>query len=140
MSVTFQFDLVTPEATILSREEVMVTIPGAEGYFGVLPGHAPFVAMLAAGVLTLGEGKQATRYALSGGYAEVLPTRTTVLADKVICWDAIQVDAVETEKSEAIEQLEELPRHDTNKAHWEKRRDFADVCLALHKLYQSRNS
>lgn len=140
MSVTFQFDLVTPEASILSHDEVMVTIPGAEGYFGVLPGHAPFVALLAAGVLTLGEGKQATRYAVSGGYAEVLPTRTTILADKVVCWDAIQPEVAEAEQNEAILQLRELHEHDTSKAHWEKRRDFAGVCLSLHKQYQSRGT
>ena len=138
MSATFQFDLVTLEKSVLSQDEVMITVPGAEGYFGVLPGHAPFVALLAAGVLTVGEGKEASRYAVLGGYAEVLPDRTTILADRVLCWDAIEPDAVEIEKQEVIARLEKLAVDDTTEAYWKKRLDFADVCLTLHDQYLSR--
>lgn len=139
MSATFHFDLVTPEKGVLSQDETMVVIPGAEGYFGVLPGHAPLVAMLAMGVLTVGEGRQAVCYALSGGYADVLPARTTILADQVVCWDAIQSEQVEAEQQESLAQLESLKSDDRSRGHWEKRRDFSKVCLDLHKKYLSRD-
>ena len=137
---TFQFDLVTLEKSVVSQDEVMITVPGADGYFGVLYGHTPLVALLTAGVLTVGEGKQASRYAVSGGYAEVLPTRTTILADRVICWDAIHPDEIESEREEALAQMGEAQDTADSGVYWEKRKNFADVCLKLHDLYQSQGS
>ncbi|MEO5349659.1 MAG: ATP synthase F1 subunit epsilon [Magnetococcus sp. YQC-3] len=140
MSVFFQFDLVTPEKRVLSQDEVMVTVPGAEGYFGVLPGHAPLVSLLAMGVLTVGEGKEAVRYAVSGGYAEVLPDRTTVLADQVVCWDSIDPVVVEAEKKEAMERHVAEQEDEGAVRHWKKRRAFAELCLDVHKQYLARSS
>lgn len=139
MSVSFQFNLVTPERSVLSQDEVIVTVPGAEGYFGVLPGHAPLVTLLKAGVLTVGEGKRTTRYALSGGYAEVSPDRTTILADQVLCWDTIDPERAEAERQEAVEHLAREEEEASSGHYWEKRRDFSDVCLALHQQYLSRD-
>lgn len=139
MSATFQFDLVTLENTVLSQEEVMVTAPGSEGYFGVLAGHTPFVAMLAAGVLTVGEGKLASRYAISGGYAEVFPERTTVLADRVVSWEEIKPETVEAEQQEANKQLEAIVGDDDAQSYWQKRHDFANICLKLHEDYLARD-
>ncbi len=140
MSVTFQFDLVTPEKRVLSHDEVMLTVPGSEGYFGVLPGHAPLVSMLATGVLTVGEGKEAIRYAVAGGYAEVLPDRTTILANRVACWDAINPEAVEAEKGEAIARAAAVQDDASAALFWKKRQEFADVCLDVHKQYLARPS
>lgn len=140
MYATFQFDLVTPEKQVLSQDEVMLTVPGAEGYFGVLPGHAPLVTLLTMGVLTVGEGKEAVRYAISGGYAEVLPERTTVLADRVVCWDAIDPAAVGAEKMEAAGRYAATRDEESASRYWKKRERFADVCLDLHKQYLARSS
>ncbi|MEO5340625.1 MAG: ATP synthase F1 subunit epsilon [Magnetococcus sp. MYC-9] len=140
MSVTFQFDLVTPEKRLLTQDEMMLTVPGAEGYFGVLPGHAPMVSLLTMGVLTVGEGRGAVRYALSGGYAEVLPERTTILADRVVCWDAIDPVAVEAEKKEALERGAEVRDDEAASRYWKKRQGFADLCLDVHKQYLSRST
>ncbi|MEO5363614.1 MAG: ATP synthase F1 subunit epsilon [Magnetococcus sp. DMHC-8] len=138
MSVTFQFELVTPERRVLSHDEVMVTVPGAEGYFGVLPGHAPFISLLAMGVLTVGEGKEAPRYAIAGGYAEVMPDHTTILADQAVCWDAIDPEAVEVDKKEAAERELAVRDDETASRYWKKRRAFATLCLEVHKQYLAR--
>lgn len=138
MYATFHFDLVTPEKRVLSQDEVMLTVPGAEGYFGVLPGHAPLVALLMGGVLTVGEGKGAVYYAISGGYAEVLPDRTTILADRVICWDAIDPAAAEREKAEAIESGAAVKEDESASRYWKKCENFANICLNVHKQYLAR--
>ena len=138
MSVIFQFDLITPEKLVFSHQEQMVTVPGAEGYFGVLPGHAPLISMLAMGVLTVGFGDDATRYAIAGGYAEVLPDRTTILADRVICWDAIDPVAVEAEKRDAAEHIATTRIDESTSHHWQERQAFAEVCLSVHKQYLAR--
>ncbi|WP_130471374.1 ATP synthase F1 subunit epsilon [Candidatus Magnetaquicoccus inordinatus] len=140
MAVTFQFDLVTPEKLVLSQAEVMLTVPGAEGYFGVLPGHTPLVSLLTAGVLTVGEGKEAVRYAIAGGYAEILPDRTTILADRLQCWDSVNVAAVEAEKRAASDaELASRDEESTNKF-WKKRLAFAELCLDVHQQYLHRSS
>lgn len=138
MAVTFQFDLVTPDKQVLSQQEVMLTIPGADGYFGVLPGHTPLVSLLTMGVLTVGEGKEAVRYALAGGYAEVLPDRTTILADRIQCWDSVDTAAMEKEKSVASEQELATREEESKNKFWKKQVDFAELCLDVHRQYQNR--
>jgi F-type H+-transporting ATPase subunit epsilon len=77
---TFQFDLVSPEALIFSGEVEHVVVPGMEGEFGVMAGHAPLVAILKPGILRiLGAGER--RILVVGGFAEVSQAGLTVLAD-----------------------------------------------------------
>jgi F-type H+-transporting ATPase subunit epsilon len=78
---TFHFDLVSPEKLLFSGEVEQVDVPGAEGDFGVLAGHAPLVSTLRPGILTVhGEGG-AQRIMVLGGFAEVSAQGLTVLAD-----------------------------------------------------------
>jgi F-type H+-transporting ATPase subunit epsilon len=80
---TFQFELVSPEKLLLSREVEMAVLPAAEGEMGVLPGHSPMIVTLGGGVITVREGGQVTeRLFVGGGFAEVTPERCTVLADE----------------------------------------------------------
>ena len=79
----FHFDLVSPEKLVYSGEVQDVVVPGAEGEFGVLAGHAPFVAMLKPGILTIG-GAQPKRIVVGGGLAEVGPSGLTVLAELAV--------------------------------------------------------
>ena len=75
-------ELVSPEKLLLSRPVDMVVIPAAEGEMGVLPQHAPMIVLLREGVIRLSEGGRVTEsLQVSGGFAEVTPTRVTVLAD-----------------------------------------------------------
>ncbi len=78
---TFHFDLVSPEKLVFSGEVDQVDVPGAEGDFGVLAGHAPFVATLRPGILTVTAGDRQNRVVVLGGLAEVSAKGLTVLAD-----------------------------------------------------------
>ena len=78
---TFQFDLVSPEKLLLSGEVDQVDVPGSEGYFGVLAGHAPLVAALRPGILTIMRNGEEIKIVILGGFAEVSPAGLTVLAD-----------------------------------------------------------
>jgi F-type H+-transporting ATPase subunit epsilon len=78
---TFHFDLVSPEMLAFSGEVDQVDIPGVEGDFGVLAGHAPVVATIRPGILTVTTGGQHQKIIVLGGLAEVSEKGLTVLAD-----------------------------------------------------------
>ena len=78
---TFHFDLVSPEKLLFSGDVEQVDVPGAEGDFGVLAGHAPMVATLRPGILTVHGAGGAQKIVLLGGFAEVSAQGLTVLAD-----------------------------------------------------------
>jgi len=78
---TFHFELVSPQKIAFSGEVDQVDVPGAEGDFGVLAGHAPLVAMIKPGVLVVHEGGKHHRLVVMGGFAEVNTQGMTVLAD-----------------------------------------------------------
>lgn len=78
---TFHFDLVSPEKLAFSGEVDQVDVPGLEGDFGVLAGHAPFVAALRPGILTVTTGSTHQKIIVLGGLAEVSDKGLTVLAD-----------------------------------------------------------
>jgi F-type H+-transporting ATPase subunit epsilon len=78
---TFHFDLVSPERIMFSAEVEQVDIPGAEGDFGVLAGHAPLVAQLRPGLVTVFVGGKQEKIVVHGGIAEVSAKGLTVLAD-----------------------------------------------------------
>lgn len=81
---TFHFDLVSPERLLLSGEVEQVDVPGSEGYFGVLAGHAPMVSALRPGVLTIKREGGEVRVVILGGFAEVSASGLTVLADNAV--------------------------------------------------------
>ena len=78
---TFHFDLVSPEKLAFSGEVDQVDIPGAEGDFGVLAGHAPVVAAMRPGILMVHSGGTQQKIIVLGGLAEVSDNTLTVLAD-----------------------------------------------------------
>jgi F-type H+-transporting ATPase subunit epsilon len=78
---TFHFDLVSPEKLAFSGEVDQVDIPGVEGDFGVLAGHAPVVASVRPGILTITTGGTHQKIIVLGGLAEVSDKGLTVLAD-----------------------------------------------------------
>ena len=81
---TFHFDLVSPEKLLFSGEVTQVDLPGSEGDFGVLAGHAPIVTTLRPGILTVFEDRSEMRVVVNGGFAEVSPAGLTVLADLAV--------------------------------------------------------
>ena len=78
---TFHFDLVSPEKLAFSGEVDQVDIPGVEGDFGVLAGHAPVIAAIRPGILTVFVGGAQEKIIVTGGVAEVSERGLTVLAD-----------------------------------------------------------
>jgi F-type H+-transporting ATPase subunit epsilon len=78
---TFHFDLVSPEKLAFSGEVDQVDVPGVEGDFGVLAGHAPIVAAIRPGILTITTGGALQKIIVLGGLAEMSDKGLTVLAD-----------------------------------------------------------
>lgn len=84
------FRLVMPERELLATEADMVVVPGSEGDFGVLPGHAPLISTVRPGVLEVFQGSKAEqRFLVVGGFAEVTPERCTVLADEALPFESV---------------------------------------------------
>jgi len=83
MADKLKLDLVSPERLVLSAEVDAVQVPGAEGDFGVLPNHAPVMAMLRAGVLTVENDGKTESFELDGGFVDVTPEGLTVLAENI---------------------------------------------------------
>lgn len=93
-----EFELVSPERLVLSEMVEMVVVPGVEGNFGVLPGHAPFISLIRPGMIEIYEGRTVTkRIFVVGGIAEVIPARCTVLADEAFAPEALDRAAIESE-------------------------------------------
>jgi F-type H+-transporting ATPase subunit epsilon len=99
---TFHFDLVSPARLVFAGDVTQVDVPGVEGDFGVLAGHAPVVATLKPGVLTVYAPGGTQRFVVFGGFAEVSPTGMTVLAEVAVPHS----EADRTEVAERIRSLE----------------------------------
>jgi F-type H+-transporting ATPase subunit epsilon len=100
------FDLVSPERMLLSEDVTMVTLPGTEGYFGVLAGHAPVISTLRPGVIEVkGAESGDLRLFVRGGFAEVDPKKVVVLAEEAIPLDDFDVEALESRIRDAEEDL-----------------------------------
>ena len=100
---TFHFELVSPERLLFSGEVDQVDVPGAEGDFGVLAGHAPMVATLKPGILTVISGGERQRIVVFGGFAEVSQGGMTVLADTAVGAEDVDTATIAAE----IKDLEE---------------------------------
>jgi F-type H+-transporting ATPase subunit epsilon len=93
--VSLHFDLVSPEKLLFTGEVRQVDLPGAEGDFGVLAGHAPIIAHLRPGVLVIYEtGGDELRIVIHGGFAEVTSSGLTVLADTAEPIDEVDIDVL----------------------------------------------
>ena len=94
MTSTTEFSILSPERVVLSGQAEMVIIPGTEGDFGVLPGHAPFVSGLRPGRMTLHEAGGVRHIFVAGGVAETTPQGCTVLAEEAVLLTDINADEV----------------------------------------------
>ncbi|MCK1341479.1 F-type H+-transporting ATPase subunit epsilon [Bradyrhizobium sp. LB8.2] len=106
---TFHFDLVSPEKLAFSGEVDQVDIPGVEGDFGVLAGHAPVVAAIRPGILTITTGGKHEKIIVLGGLAEVSEKGLTVLADVATSLaelDRAQFAATVSEMEEGLKEHE----------------------------------
>lgn len=98
-------EVVTPERLLVSEPVDEVQLPGAEGYFGVLPGHTPLLATLQVGELWYRVGQDKRYLAIAFGFAEVLPDRVTVLAQLAERPEDIDVPRAEAARKRAEERI-----------------------------------
>ncbi|PZP86204.1 MAG: ATP synthase F1 subunit epsilon [Azospirillum brasilense] len=113
MAELFPLQIVSPARVVYEGAVEMVEIPGYEGDFGVLAGHAPFFSMIRPGVITIHEGAAKQRLFVSAGYADVSPEGTTVLSDHLrdlasvtVEEAAAAVDAAQTAQNVAESEAE----------------------------------
>ena len=102
-----QLIIVTPERSLVSATVDEVSLPGEEGYLGVLPGHTPLLTSLKIGEIKYKMGSTAKYLFVSWGFVEILPDRVTVLADVAETPEDIDVEAA----AEAREQAEKRLKH-----------------------------
>src|SRR3989449_5215732 len=100
-----QLQIVSADRALVNETVDEVEIPGADGYFGVLPGHTPLLALLGAGELWYRQGQDRTYFAIAFGFAEVQPDRVTILAQIAEKAEEIDVERAEAAKKRAEERL-----------------------------------
>ncbi|MGN6517271.1 MAG: F0F1 ATP synthase subunit epsilon [Rhizomicrobium sp.] len=99
------FDLVSPERLLLSEEADMVTVPGAEGYMGVMAGHAPIVSTLRAGMIDVQKDGRDSRFFIRGGFAEINPEKIVVLAEEAIPMEEFDIAVLDQRIKDTEEDL-----------------------------------
>ena len=129
---TINFELVSPEEKLVSEPVKMAVIPGEEGEFGVLAGHASLVASLRPGVVELyAEGQDAAsrRIFIAGGFADVTGEQCTVLAEEATNVDELNQSDIEQQIANLNEDLERA-EDQTEKARAQKRLDLEKAKLS----------
>ena len=105
MAETFQLEIVTPEKKVVETAAEKVQIPGKNGYLGILPGHAPLITELSVGEITYRENSTEQKLAVAWGFAEVLPTKVTILAETAERPTEIDVERARKAKERAEQRL-----------------------------------
>ena len=100
------FRLVMPERELLATEADMVVVPGGEGDFGVLHGHAPLISTLGVGELRIRKGGQEESFAIVGGFLQVRPDKVVVLAETADMSSEIDLEKAQEARREAEKALE----------------------------------
>lgn len=108
MSRTINFELVSPERKLVSEPVHMAILPGDEGMFGVLSGHASLVSSLQFGVIKIhrAENDNPVKYFIAGGFADVTGKQCTVLAEEAVLLNDLNVGALEQDLKDLTEDLE----------------------------------
>ena len=104
-----QLHVVSADRLLVNETVDEVEVPGADGYFGVLPGHTPLLAMLGAGELWYRQGQERQYLAIAFGFAEVQPDRVTILAEIAERAEEIDVARAEAAKKRAEERIARSP-------------------------------
>ncbi|MBS0235154.1 MAG: F0F1 ATP synthase subunit epsilon [Proteobacteria bacterium] len=105
MAGTFRFELVSPERVLMSVDAEQVVVPGNDGDFTVLAGHAPVISTLLPGILDVTAGSMRKRLFVKSGFAEVDPSRLTVLAEKAFDVDELSAATIAEELKSAEAEL-----------------------------------
>src|SRR5689334_8598853 len=109
MAETIQLEVVTPERLVVSEPAEDIQIPGKTGYLGILPGHAPLVTEIAVGEISYHSSGQLKRLAVAWGFAEVLPSKVTILAET-----AERAQEIDVERARRAKEAAEKMLHSTD--------------------------
>jgi F-type H+-transporting ATPase subunit epsilon len=135
MPNTFQLEIVTPEKQLVKdvpAEEAQ--IPGANGYLGILPGHAPLITELAVGVITYRSRGETQTLSVAWGFVEVLPDKVTILAEAAEHPQEIDVARAQKAKERAEQRLKSIdPQTDYTRAEDALRRAETRLKIAAEK-------
>jgi F-type H+-transporting ATPase subunit epsilon len=102
---SLRLEFVTPERAIAHEDVDEIQLPGEDGYFGVLPGHAPLLAALQTGEMWYRKGSDRQYAFIAGGFAEVVPDRVSILAQVAEKADDIDIQRAEAARRRAEEEL-----------------------------------
>ncbi len=120
MAGNFQFSLVSPERELVSQEAELVVVPGSEGDFGVLAGHAPVISRLRPGIVDVhAGGDKPTRYFVYHGLAEVTATSLSVLAEEAVPLAELDATGIDQKIKDAEEDIAEA-KDEFEKAHYQE--------------------
>ena len=122
MADRLTLEIATPMRLVVSEQVDEVVAPGVEGYFGVLPGHAPFLTTLGIGVVTYRNGREEHQLAIAGGFAEVRNDKVIILADTAERPEEIDRARAERSKERAERRISGRTQEDV---------DFARCQIAL---------
>ncbi|WP_442581570.1 F0F1 ATP synthase subunit epsilon [Mesorhizobium sp. ASY16-5R] len=112
MAESFQFELVSPERLLVSEKVVSVVIPGTEGEMTVMANHAPVMTTIKPGVVTVNTvSGEKERYVVFGGFADILPTGCTLLAESAVSVKNIDKSEIARRIQEAREDLSDAKDH-----------------------------
>lgn len=135
MTQTFQFELVSPEAKLMSEPVTMAVVPGSEGDFGVMAGHAPLVATVRTGVVTIYRDNIqniSERIFIAGGFADVTGDNCTVLAEQAV--NVNDLDKADIEKQ--LNQAEIDAKSAEDEAEKRRLQKRIDVLKAMQEAAQ----
>ncbi|HET56847.1 MAG TPA: F0F1 ATP synthase subunit epsilon [Deltaproteobacteria bacterium] len=124
-------EIVTPEEMIFSNEVEDVYVPGEEGAFGVLIGHAPMLSAVRPGELHFHRGGRELFYAVGEGYAEVTSERVTLLVETCERADRIDADKVKRRKEELEKKLDGLAKDDSEVEKIKAELEMADIKIKV---------
>ncbi len=129
---TIHFEIVTPFRQVYSGDVTSIRAPGVDGYLGVLPKHTPYMVALTVGEISVRENGKTRYFATTGGFAEVLPSRVTVLAETAEEASEIDIERAEEARARAEKRLRE------GRKHWDVERARAGLLRARNRLKVAR--
>ena len=131
MADPFQFELVSPERLLMSSKVEQVVVPGSEGYFTVMKGHAPFMSTMRPGVVDVTREGQAERIFVRGGFADVNASGLTILAEQAIPLAEVDPDWLAQEVRNAEEDVTDAKDGATRDAAQSRLAQLREVLIAL---------
>ena len=128
-----QLQIVSAERSLVNETVDEVEIPGADGYFGVLPGHTPLLALLKVGIMRYRTNGESHSLVISWGFVEVLPERVTVMAETARLPQEIDAAAAESDLVKYEKELADLSSHDPEFAIVEGKLEESVAMINVHR-------